>query len=361
MVRKKLQLTLVVDPRFSGGTSSAVAREIYALADICDLKVAAISSRLFKGKSVHPLLEKACEDTQTSLVWDPAVVSADLIALHNPSFLKFNKELSTKFVCDRLFAICHENPVRPDGAEGFDVAHCHALISGNTLARRKYLAPISGWNRQCTEDWAKDNPTSWCIAPVDWTNICDFEHIAPIRAPRDRRGRHSRPGIEKFAPLPEMSATFPTNCDAVRILGADSLLAADVPAHWELLPFGAENVDDFLRSIDFFVYFTHPFWQESFGRVIAEAMAAGKVVITSAATGATFSDGVVTAMPHEVDRIIAGFIDDPDSYVAQVQRGQAVLADFGVSAFQQRFATLIDKTAPPRTRTSRLEMAYDFL
>ena len=36
------------------------------------------------------------------------------------------------------------------------------------------------------------------------------------------------------------------------------------------------DVDAFLASIDFFVYFTHPFLQESFGRVIGEAIAAGK-------------------------------------------------------------------------------------
>ena len=40
--------------------------------------------------------------------------------------------------------------------------------------------------------------------------------------------------------------------------------------------------------IDFFVYFTAPTWQESFGRVVAEAIAAGKVVLTNPDIGATF-------------------------------------------------------------------------
>jgi hypothetical protein len=35
----------------------------------------------------------------------------------------------------------------------------------------------------------------------DWINICDFPFAPPTPAPRDRRGRHSRPGFEKF-PLP---------------------------------------------------------------------------------------------------------------------------------------------------------------
>ena len=48
-----------------------------------------------------------------------------------------------------------------------------------------------------------------------------------------------------------------------------------IPANWVVYPFGSLDVVDFLRSIDVFVYFHHPNWVESFGRVIAEAMASG--------------------------------------------------------------------------------------
>ena len=80
-----------------------------------------------------------------------------------------------------------------------------------------------------------------------------------------------------------------------RILGADTLLleTEDLPSHWQLLPFGAIKVADFLASIDFFVYFTHPLWRESFGRAIAEAIAAGKLVITDPATAEAFGPGVI--------------------------------------------------------------------
>jgi glycosyltransferase involved in cell wall biosynthesis len=260
-----------------------------------------------------------------------------------------------------LFVVCHENLVRPDGPESFDVAHCLDLIAGQTIARKKYLAPVSGWNRQCAEDWMQSNPTRWQLAPVDWTNICDFDLKLATSAPADRRGRHSRPGLEKFPPLPALMQMFPPTCEAVRMLGADSLLSATCPPHWDLLPFGAETVDRFLGTIDFFVYFTHPFLQESFGRVIAEALAAGKVVITSAATGATFGEGVIAAQPDQVDQIIAAFIADPESYAAQVRRGHAALANFGVTAFQQRFETLIGSTGPETANVSRMEMVYDLL
>ena len=360
-MRENIRLTLVVDPRFSGGTSSAVAREIHALALVCKLRVVAISSKLFKGKSVHPLLEEACAATQTPLEWDPAIISADVVALHNPTFLKFNHVFSPRIVCDRLFVVCHENFVRPDGPESFDVAHCLDLIATQTIARKKYLAPISGWNRQCCITWLDGCPGSWAIAPVDWTNICDFETRLPTKVPADKRGRHSRPGLEKFATLPDMLAMFPAHCETVRILGADTLMNSASPDHWDLLPFGAEDVHTFLATIDFFVYFTHPFLQESFGRVIGEALAAGKVVITSLETGATFGDGVISAKPAEVDTIVAAFIANPQAYANQVAKGHTALKSFDAGAFVARFHTLMDMTKATQTSQPRSDLVYDFL
>jgi hypothetical protein len=355
------RLNLIVDPRFSGGTTSAVAREIYALAPLCDLTVTAISSKLFKGQTVHPLIARACEDLAIPLSWDPEVVSSDVVALHNPSFLKFDSQLQTRIVCDRLFVVCHENFVRPDGPESFDVSHCLDLISRQAVTRKKYLSPVSAWNRQCAQSWLSANMINWEIAPLDWTNICDFDLCPPTNNPRNRRGRHSRPGAEKFPPLPDLCKMFPEDCESVRMLGADGLSSENTPRHWELLDFGSEEVDAFLKTIDFFVYFTHPFCQESFGRVIAEAIAAGKVVITSPATAATFGNAVISALPEDVDGIAARMIADPALYKAQVVRSQKTLTSFGMTAFQDRFEQLLMQTTSTPKPDHHLEMLYDFL
>lgn len=358
---KRHRLNLIIDPRFKGGTSSAVARELYALAPLCDLSVTAISSKFFKGQEVHPLIACACEDLGVPIVWDPEVLSSDIVALHNPCFLKFDTQLQTRIICDRLFVVCHENFVRPDGPEGFDVSHCLDLISQNAVVRKKYLSPISAWNRQCTSSWMSKNPTNWEIAPFDWTNICDFMLDAPTPTPSDRRGRHSRPGAEKFPPIHDLLQMFSESSESVRILGADGLSSEDVPHHWDLLEFGSEPVDAFLGTIDFFIYFTHPFWQESFGRVIAEAIAAGKVVITSPATAATFGDAVVAASPEEVDGIVACMIAQPELYQAQVARSQEGLEHFSPTAFQNRFRQLLAQTTNARQPVKQLEQVYDFL
>jgi hypothetical protein len=98
-------------------------------------------------------------------------------------------------------------------------------------------------------------------------------------------------------------------------------------------------VPDFLRLFDFMVYFTAPTWTESFGRVIAEAVAAGKVVIAGPEAKAVFGDAVVEAKPTEVDAIIARMVARPEDFAAQVRSGQAALSQWGPAAFLDRVAS----------------------
>ena len=85
-------------------------------------------------------------------------------------------------------------------------------------------------------------------------------------------------------------------------------------------------VDAFLAGIDFFVYFTHPFWRESFGRSIAEAIAAGKLVITDPVTATSFGSGVISNDGRGVDAIVAAHVAEPGRYRSAVRRAQASLA-----------------------------------
>jgi hypothetical protein len=357
----KEQLTLVIDPRFGGGTSSAVAREIDALALSFQLSVAAISSKHFKGRDIHKAIDAACERTGTPIEWDPKIISSTLVAVHNPSFLKFNETFATQIRCDRLFVVCHENFLRPGGEEGFDVGHCLKLLEDATLSRRKFLMPVSEWNRTCAKTWLMANPVNWTLSRFNWSNICDFVFLPATTAPRDRRGRHSRAGAEKFPRLDVLKQMFPASAQAIRILGAESLIDQETPPCWDLIPFGGEDVDAFLQTIDFFIYFTNPLWQESFGRVIAEAIAAGKVVISNAETAATFGDGVVAALPDNVDAIVARMIADPTQYSAQVARGQKALERFSADAFRAQINALMTDTKAKHPGKSETEVIYDIL
>lgn len=339
-MKRRPSLALVLDPRFGGGTSSAVAREILALAPIFDLQVAFIESRMFRtGRTVHPKLVEALELTGVPFAWDPALVRAETVVLHNPSFLKYDESLKPRLNCARMIVVAHENFLQPNGCEGFDVGKTLRMIAARLPPCPHLLAPVSRYNRRTTEAWiagAGKDGDGWDITPFDWFNICDFQLLPPVSAPRDRRGRVSRAGFEKFPDIATMHRHFPAHAERCAILGADSLLlpGTTVPPHWTLLPFGSADVATFLETIDFFVYFTHPNCRESFGRVLAEAIAAGKLVITDPGTAENFETAVVASDGNDIDRIIAGFIAAPDRYRDFVKAAQHHLTSFSADAFR---------------------------
>lgn len=341
-------IAYILDPRFPGGTSSAVARELRVVRGLgYPVSVYGITSAMFRSADPAPVLAEALEDLGLDLIWDPPAISADRVILHNPAFLKFDRALAPRILAHSLIVVTHENLIRPGGAEGFDMDNCLGLIDRASLAARKLLAPIAPANRAGVMTWLDGRPawSHWGVVPEDWFNICDFDLVAPAATPRDRRGRHSRPGYEKFPDLCAMDACFPTHAEANLILGADTFIAEGVlRPHWNLQPFRAMPVAAFLAEIDFFVYFTAPTWRESFGRVIAEAIAAGKLVITDRDTAQSFGKGVIGAKPADVDAVVAHHLAAPPRYQDRVRRAQSDLAAYSAARFGTMFtARMADK------------------
>lgn len=337
------RITYIIEPRFPGGTSAAVAQELATSMTLGKVQVHAVSSAMFPGREVAPVLEKALDRLGLPLIWDAPKIAGDLVILHNPAFLKFDKALATQIVAKHLIVVTHENFLRPGGAEGFDIRHCLDLIAGATLALEKSLAPISAYNRSTVTDWlSQTSGMPWSVLSDDWHNICDFEITPPADTPRDRRGRHSRPGFEKFPSLDVLDICFPATAEANVLLGADMLMSdGSNRPHWTMFPFQGVEVQTYFEMIDFMVYFTGSTWRESFGRVLAEGIAAGKIVISDPQTAATFDGAVIGAAPEEVDRIIADYIADPARYVADVTRAQASLSRFAPGSLRDVMATAL--------------------
>jgi hypothetical protein len=338
-VSERPHLAYVIEPAFPGGTSAAVARELRAVRRHARIDLHAVTSRMFPDRPVAPVLEAAIAELGLTLIRDAPRIAADVVIVHNPSFLKFDDTLGRRIVARDLVLVTHENLLRPGGHESHDVAHCLDLFDSGTLALRRSLAPISAHNRATVRDWLAANPRHrhWAVRTEDWINICDFPLAPPTKTPRDRRGRHSRPGLEKFPSPRAMDLCFPRHAVANVILGADALAdVARTRPHWRAVPFGGMDLDAYFEAIDFMVYFTAPTFRESFGRVLAEAIAAGKVVLSDPDTAAIFGDAVIATRPEEVDSVIAGFVAAPDRYAAQVERAQARLADFSADTFLRR-------------------------
>jgi hypothetical protein len=329
------RVAIVTDPRFPGGTSAAVAAEIRALARAVDLRVVAIETRMFKDRIVHPAIEAACAAHGITVEWDPAAVHADTVILHNPSCLRFDTALALRISCTQAFVVTHENFLRPGGAEGFDVAGCLRLIEG-ALACGTCPARAAVTLQPARErGLAREQPLRLAPRPAGLVQHRRRPMRPPSERPSDRRGRHSRPGFEKFPPLADLERHFPPTAERCVILGGDHLLLDldAVPAHWEIRRFGHGEVDRFLADVDFLVYFTSPCWRESFGRVVAEGIAAGKVVITDPGTAEAFGDAVLASDGSDVDALVAAHLD-PSRYRAVVLAAQASLERFRPAAFR---------------------------
>lgn len=93
------------------------------------------------------------------------------------------------------------------------------------------------------------------------------------RMSRDRRFKFHENDPALFLHLAESGFRL-------RLMGA-SCLSEELGAHpnIEFLAEGAEPAEDFLRSLDVFLYRTSDRWFESFGRIIVEAMASGVVPV----------------------------------------------------------------------------------
>lgn len=343
-MKQLASIAYVIDPRLPGGTSSAVAAELRAIADLAAVRVHALETRMFHARTIAPQIARALDDLRMDLIWDAPVISADLVVFHNPSVLKFQKDLGCRIVTRHLIVVAHENFLRPGEHLSFDVAGCLRQLDRATLSPRKTIAPVSAHNRQTVLGWLAAQPSThpWQALAQDWFNICDFACVAPTDAPADRRGRHSRPGAEKFPNLHDMDLCFPAHARTNIILGADTYLATGLDRpHWSLYPFRGLEVDDYFSRFDFMVYFTAPVWRESFGRVLAEAVAAGKVVISDPDTAASFDGAVLGATPAGVDAIIQRFVDRPKLYRDHVGVAQTRLDRFSATAFRTRLGQVL--------------------
>lgn len=335
------KVAYLLEPRLPGGTSSAVAQELRLTSRVSNVTVFGLTSKMFSGESLSQNLNSTLQELGIEINWNPKTIVAEVVIIHNPAFLKFERKLPIKILANRVIVVTHENFQRPGGELSYDVRGTLSLIENATFTRDRILAPISPQNRKTVTSGIGNAglAEAWKVLSEDWFNVCEFTMTEPTHKPKDRRGRLSRPGNEKFPGLKDLQDCFPDDAEVNIILGADNLIPYQSShPHWRLLPFGNMAVSDFFQQIDFMVYFTSPTWRESFGRVIAEAISAGKVVISDSATSASFDGAVVSATPSSVSSIISHFTRNPDAYEAQVKNAQSILQQYSGDQFLKMYA-----------------------
>jgi glycosyltransferase involved in cell wall biosynthesis/UDP:flavonoid glycosyltransferase YjiC (YdhE family) len=333
MASTSYDLLFVADPRFEGGSSTAMAVEMEEAARMglrCGLLI--VRGPIIRHPlPIHPAIRGLLDDGAIDRV-DPEVpVHAAVVLLHHPSILKHPLSPRPKVLAGRVVIILHHPLQDALGVPQYELPTIvrHASMAFDSQAN-VMLAPVSTVVRQGLP-WQL--PEGAVLTQGDWTNLLDLSQFPP-RGPRVAGadqfiiGRHARPDRKKWPDLAKTAyASLPTPDNwRVRALGADPALLAHygpLPQKWELLPFNAVPVAEFLRGLDAWVYFHADEWVEAFGRTALEAMASGVPVVLAPHFRPLFADAALYCQPDEVEAVLRHLADDPLAWSRQAQAGRA--------------------------------------
>ncbi len=345
----KFDIIIIGDLRFPGGTSTAMASEISALAGAgYGVGVVPVAGQVLRfPHPVHPLLAALHDAGAFSWVPPDTRATAPLCVLHHPQVFSELPQRPWNVVTQAVRLVVHHPPVDAHGAVQYDWKRIDTHIA-QTLGPVLW-APVGPKVREAFR-FLPDAPA---LTPQDWVNVVDADGFAMPRtgfvAARPVIGRHSRPEAAKW---PDDRATFlqayPNVPDiAVKLMGygpAQAQIVGRRPANWEVLEFGAIPVRQFLGSIDFFVYYHGSAWIEAFGRAILEAMAAGVVPILPADFGPLFGEGAEYARAQDVASRVRALHADARAHGHAARRAETVARErFGPQRAVSRVADLVGK------------------
>jgi glycosyltransferase involved in cell wall biosynthesis len=342
-------VAILSDFRYPGGTSASIAAEVHAQAE------AALSTVLVHVPSPHqpktlpfsPRISELLRDGVATLARDDEPVRCKLLLVRQPRIFTEDLAAPPRIHAERTVMVINQ----PPGDAGnpfryYDFAAVRDRVH-RCFGPRVEWAPISSQVR----DQVRQVEPDARLADADWHEIIDVAHWW-----RDRDGfvgdlpvigRHGRGDPVKWPLDPdEILRAYPSAGVQVRVLGGGEIAVRRLghrPENWDVIPFGAESPEEFLRTIDFFVYFHDPDLVEAFGRTILEAMASGVPVIIGEHFRPTFADAALYSTPAGVAGLVRELYADPARYRAVASRARefaerryghqshlARLAEFGI-------------------------------
>lgn len=348
-ISRSVDVLLVSDLRFPGGTSRSIATEVEAqhAAGYRTGLLHLNGPLVRKVRPVNPAITQVIRSGKADLLVGPEPVRARLVVFRHPAVLQTAADQLPPIEADQVIILANSGPRTPDGRPVYDVP------ATDRLAREKLgvpplWAPIGPLVRDEIEHLVPDGR----VMDRDWVNIIDVDSWAVDRPDwadehRPVIGRHSRPSAPKWpTDATTLQQVYPSDGSArVRVLGgADPVVdvLGHLPDSWEVLQFGDADPRPFLAGLDFFVYYHDPRWVEAFGRTILEALASGAVAVLPPHFQALFGDGAVYAEPHQVAQVVQRLRADREEYDAQSARGNRFAREnFGHEVHVARVSTLI--------------------
>ena len=354
MSQRDVDVLLVSDCRFPGGTGSAIAEEIKAASQrgysigIISLEAPNLSVPL----PINPRIRTLIDAGRCVLLPPEVSVRARLAIIHNPYVVSRLPHAPTRVRADERFLVVQHPPFSADGTPYYDLTQAQ-LIAEEILDGRVTWAPVGPRVREQFQGRGDSPP----LSDFDWYNVIDTTAWTADRDPpnngRRVMGRHGRPDARKWPETRETILTvYPEDPRfKVRILGGGPFLKSimgSYPENWEVLPFNAIDPARFLREVDIFVYYHHPKWIEAFGCAIAEAMASGLPCILPRHFADLFGEAATYAEPENAAQAAFALCEDPAGYRRQSEAARTAAASrFSHDTHVRRLQKLIGE---PRTK-----------
>lgn len=312
-----------------GGPQKSMLEEIHALlAQDLRLAVMDLDAARFMSTKQTPL----CDPIQQlinrgrveQLLYDD-YAETDLLILRYPPILQFMPPEASNLSAEKMVILANQAPSEVDGTDvRYLVPDCDANARSH-FTENVIWAPQGPQVREAIAPYLNDDQlTSFDIPGI--LNTDEWFDDSP-RLPRSTLpvvGRYSRDDPMKWpASAESIESIYPSasNID-VRVMGgvkkALAVMGTKVlPPAWTAYDYGAMPPKDFLRTIDFFVFYQHPNATEAFGRSILEAIASGVVVILPQHFEETFGRSAVYSKPSHVLQVVHRLHADRDAYEQQ--------------------------------------------
>ena len=335
------------DWRQFGGPQQSMLEEIRAaLGQDLKVAIAHVEALRFMTRSERYLCEPIRELIFTSqvthlLLSDRAEI--DLLLIRYPPILQFPPADHARWRVTHTWVVANQTPSERDGSD------LRYLVTDCTRQAEHLFGASPLWVPQgptvrgairgllpASQLATFDN--AGVLDPSDW-----FVEHRPWEHPTARVGRYSRDNAMKFPETRQSLLDTYTHPDVeVSMMGATRqvpqlLDGHPMPASWTLLDQGQVPVREFLRTVDFFVYFDNPVSHEAFGRSILEAIASGCLVVLPQHFQAVFGQAAVYCRPDEAMQTVVAYHANREAFLRQVSRARSIVeAKFSHSTFVSR-------------------------